>query len=438
MSMKTFYSSSFLNAISESLIGPFMPIFALYLGATKTLIGLLSSLPNLTGLFSQLFWSSVTETIKKKGFLVVIGGIFWSIFWIPIAYTKDPFHLVVFVTLQALFSSIAIPAWTALLIRLTPSYKRGSIVGYLNTFGGVGSFIGTLVAGFILNKFGFIPFLFYIIFLLGLLSRVQFFFIREPAIPVYKERIREILKRTFIFSELVKNKRLLSLTKAIIFLNFSVAVAGPFFSVYIIEKLSGTNMDIAIISSIGVITAITFYRSWGKLIDYLGKKTIMLSCLIPISFIPFVYAISNHIFWLYLYAIVGNMSWAGFNMAAFTYFSDILPKERISSNVAMYNLLTGLSSAIAPFFGGLIADFSSIWLVFMISTLLRFFSIYFFDKLEERTGFKPRGIFKFEFEPFGLSYRIETFISTYSLAISEVIKESLKIFNIKRYVKRGE
>jgi len=275
------------------------------------------------------------------------------------------------------------------------------------------------------------------IFFIGLISRI--FFASFPEIKFSFKvslEIRRKLERAFDFSEIRKDKKLLSFIKSMMFLNFSVAIAGPFFSVYIIEKLGGTVIDVAIISAIGICSAIIFYRAWGVLIDYLGKKTIMLSCLFPICFIPFVYAISNQVLWLYIYAIVAQMSWAGFNMAAFAYLSDIIPKERISSNVAFYNLLTGLSSSVAPFVGGIIADMSSIWLVFIISTLLRVFSIYFFDRLDERMGFQPKGIFKFEFDPFGISYKIENFVSTYSLVLDQVKKESRKFMKLKNLFKK--
>lgn len=435
MITKPFYQSEFFRSLAEGLIIPFMPLFALSLGATKTLIGLLTALPTFTSLFAQLFWASITELTEKKKFLVIIGGMIWAIFWIPIAYVSNPWHLVILVTIQAIFSSIQIPALTTLLIRLTPSYKRGQIASYVNTFAGLGSFVGTLVGGYVLNQFGFIYFLFYAIFLFGIISKILFVPVHEP--PSYTQRsFEDSFKGTFNFFSLKREKKLLSLIKAIIFINFAVAIPGPFFSVYVIENLGGSRMDVGIISAISAIISLAFYRSWGTLIDYLGKKTIMLSCLIPISLLPFVYAISNHVYWIYVYTIVSSMSWAGFNLAVFTYLSDIVPKRMMPSYIAMYNLLTGTSAAIAPFIGGIIADFSSIWVVFILSTILRFSSIYFFDKLEERTGFKPKGIFKFEFEPFGLSYRLGDFVSTYSLAIAELRKESFRIINFKRLFRK--
>lgn len=230
----------------------------------------------------------------------------------------------------------------------------------------------------------------------------------------------------------------MSLMKTIIFLQFATSIAGPFFSVHVIQSLGGTNLDIAIISAIGTLSAIMFYGAWGMLVDYLGRKTVMLSCIIPISFLPFVYSVSNHVLWLYLYSIVSHISWAGFSLAVFAYLSDAVPFERSSYYVSVYNLFTGLSSAIAPFIGGIIADLTSIHFIFMLSTILRISTIYFIDRLEEKTGLRPRGIFNFRFDYFGIAYRLETFLLTYSLAIYEARQRSKRIMNLGKYLKSFE
>jgi MFS family permease len=432
MSIKYFYKSSFFSSLSEGLILPFIPAFAFYLGATKTFIGILSTLPTLINFFSQLLWSSLTEVTRRKKLLVILGGIIWSIFWIPIAFVKDVNYLIILISLQAFLSSLAIPAWTTLLIHMTSSYKRAQVIGSINTYSSIGSFLGSIFAGIILNRLGFHYFLFFLVFLFGIISKILFYKVHEPSIYLSSRNIKDSLKRTFDFSNLKKNKKILDLIKAMIFFNFSISIAGPFFSVYILENLGGSKLDIAIIAAINIIIASIFYKAWGTLIDYLGKKAIMLSCIIPISLNPFVYAISNHVYWIYIWTIVVSMSFAGFSMASFTYLSDIVPKERTSSYIAMYNAMTGTSTAIAPLIGGIIADFTSIWLVFIIATFLRISSLYFFDKLEERVGFKPKGIYKFKFEHFDILYRLESFVSTYSLAIEQVKKETMKLIRTNK------
>ena len=438
MGLKPFYGSTFFRSIANGLINPFIPVFALALGASKTIIGLTTTLPNISKLFSQLLWGSLSEVTKKKKILVIVGGVLWAILWLPVALVKDPVQLIILLTIQSFLASMSIPSWTVLLIRSTPKYKRGEINGRVNTISGIGTFIGTMVAGFVLNRFGFVWFLFIVICLLGILSRVAFSFLKEPHIPIRTKKFTKVLESTLSLSVIKKERKLKSLLLAIMFLNFSVGIPAPFFSIYIL-KIGGTNIDIAIISSLATISAIIFYRAWGTLIDFLGRKTVMLSCIIPISIYPLVYAVANNVFWLYLYAIINGMSWAGFNLATFVYLSDVLPTEKGPSSVSLYNLFTGLSSSIAPFVGGLIAEFTSLRFIFILSMILRFSSFTLLDRLEEKVGFKPRGIFRFGPEFFGLSYKIEMFVSTYSLLIDEARKKGRVLFdfkNIRKFVEK--
>jgi len=418
--MKHFYVSSFVQGLAEELIAPFIPLFALSLGATKTLIGLVSSLPNITGLLSQVLWGSVVEIAKNRKFLVILGGIVWSLFWIPISFVKEVYTLIILLTLQSILSSITVPAWTIMFIQLSPKYRRGEVIGNLNTASSLGYFVGSMIGGLILRQFGFVYFIFYMICFLGIISKIVFIHVEEPVI-LSTRSFKEVLKSTFSL-EITKNKKMVNLIGAIAFLNFSVSIAGPFFSVYIVKNLGGSIMDVAIISAIGFISRIIFYRPWGSLVDYLGTRTVMLSCIIPISFYPFVYAISNSLVWVYLYAFIGQASWAGFDTALFVYLSHILPHEKGSSSIAMYNMLTGLSSAVAPFVGGMVAEFTSIWFVFILSTLLRIISMRFLDGLEEKVGLRSEGMAKIGPEPFGLISRVQTFISTYFLLIEKTLE----------------
>ena len=420
--LRYFYNSRFTQAIAEGLIGPFLPLFAFQLKATKVMIGLLKTLPQLASLFMQIIWSGLAEVVEKKKWLVVMGGIAWALMWIPIAYARTPGRLVFYVTFQSLLASMAIPAWTALLIKNSPSYKRGEIAGRLNRYSSIGSFFGNIIAGLMLNAYGFLPFLFYTITFFGILSKLLFLPLKENSSKVSAKSMLDI-RLNIGFR---KNKKLLNLAIAVFSLKFAVFLPSPFFAIYIVTKL-GSSFDVAVIAAIGTIVSILFYHSWGSLIDYLGRKTVILSCLIPISFIPFVYALAGHIAWIYLYTIIGSMSWAGFNLAEFAYLSDVVPEKRMSSHIAYYNLLTGVSIATAPFIGGLIASFTSIPTVFLISTIGRILSIYLFDRLEEKTGIKPQRLFNFNFETFGLFERLDTFAATYSMAIEGVRKEVDKV-----------
>lgn len=435
MALKSFYASSFFQALAEGLIKPFIPIFARSLGATNTFVGLISAIPNFVNTFSQVLWGTIADMYDRKKLMIITGGIFWALLWLPIAFIKDPMTFLILLTVQAFLAAISVPSWTVSLINETPSYKRADTSANFHTFRALGSFFGSIASGLILNQFGFVPFVFFIICFFGLLSRVPFLFVNLRSIPVYRERLMNVLKKTFDFSSIKNQKSLADLIKVMLILNFATSIGGPFYSLYTIEQLGGTKLDIAIITAVGVLFSVLFYKSWGTMINRIGRKTVMLSTIIPICFYPLVYAVSNNIFWIYIYSVIGHVSWAGFNLAVFTYLSDSIPSERRTYYVATYNMITGLSLFVAPIVGGIVADITSIWHVFIISMFLRITAALFVNTLEERTGSKPRGVFNLEFDYSGISEGLEMFITTYSMVIYDFKDRGKKFMNIGKYLK---
>jgi MFS family permease len=416
------------------MISPFLSVYLLFLGATKALIGLASTLPNLASLFSQLFWGGLSESTFKKKVFIIFGGIAWALMWVPIALVKEPLLLVFLLTIQALLSSASAPAWTALLIRSTPSYKIAHVQGNLNAIANFAAFIGTMIAGLILNNFGFLPFIFYLIAFLGIMSRIPFFNFSEPRTPKSDGSLASILKRTFNFSRIKSEKELIKLITAITFLNFSVSLAAPFLSVHVITGLNGSLINIATLSIISAIATIIFSRPWGVVVEKIGRKLVMLACIIPAALIPFVYAVAPNIEWIYFYEFIGAMSWAGFNLAAFAYLASILPKEKLDSFIGFYNLFAGLGSSAGPFVGGILSEFLGLKNLFFLSTFLRLLTIILIERLEEKPSFKPR-FSGLTFEFLGLGYRIENFVSTYSLVMLETLRQSFFLINFKNHFK---
>jgi hypothetical protein len=98
-------------------------------------------------------------------------------------------------------------------------------------------------------------------------------------------------------------------------------------------------------------------------------------------------------------------------------------------------MITGLSLFVAPVVGGIVADITSIWHVFIISMFLRITAALFVNMLEERTGSKPRGVFNLEFDYSGISEGLEMFITTYSMVIYDFKDRGKKFMNIGKYLK---
>ncbi|MFX0211315.1 MAG: hypothetical protein ACFFDT_35365 [Candidatus Hodarchaeota archaeon] len=69
---KGWYSAYFLNSYGNANVDSFIPIFARYLGATASQVGLLSGLYTLVNLF-QLLWANLFTIMKKNRIFIILG-----------------------------------------------------------------------------------------------------------------------------------------------------------------------------------------------------------------------------------------------------------------------------------------------------------------------------------------------------------------------------
>jgi len=405
---------SFLTAVAQNFVSPLISIYALFLGATNQIIGMLSAFPTFASLCGQMLFIRISKGLK----FVIIGTISWSLFWIFIANVKDPVTLVNLITAQAFISAIGTPAWNAFLVSFIPEKRRGTLTAELNIFSSVGGFISSVIGGYLINTFGFLKAFFYAVAIFGIISIL-------PLLRIHEKKIKKSETKKLRNGD---RKKLIAITKAVIFLNFAVGIAGPMMPIFLVKNLNVSKMDIAILNSISFIGAILFFRPMGMLSDLVGRKKVMLASLLIISLfpLPYVLASSKRDFnIILLYSFFGNIAWAGFNVASFSYLCDVAiePFER---STTFFTFFTGLSSFFGNLASGVLAEAIGYRNLFILSVILRASSLYFFIKLQEE---KEEKIESYLF-PFGLPL-FENFIYVYSIAFgkaSEDIKQQLKSF----------
>jgi MFS family permease len=405
---------SFLSAFAQNFISPLISIYALFLGATVQIIGMLNAFPTFASLCGQLLFVKISKGLR----FVLMGTILWSLFWIFIANVKDPITLVNLITAQAFISAIGTPAWNAFLVSFIPEKRRGTLTAELNIFSSMGGFISSLVGGYLINTFGFLKAFFYAVTIFGVISIL-------PLLHLHQKKVKRLETKKLRNGD---RGKLIAITKAVIFLNFAVGIAGPMMPIFLVKNLNVSKMDIAILNSISFIGAILFFRPMGMLSDLVGRKKVMLASLLMISLFPLPYALAStkeDFNIILLYSFFGNIAWAGFNVASFSYLCDVAiePFER---STTFFTFFTGLSSFFGNLASGVLAEAIGYRNLFILSVILRASSLYFFIKLQEE---KEEKIESYLF-PFGLPL-FENFIYVYSIAFgkaSEDIKQQLKSF----------
>ncbi|MDI6806322.1 MAG: MFS transporter, partial [Candidatus Aenigmarchaeota archaeon] len=159
------------------------------------------------------------------------------------------------------------------------------------------------------------------------------------------------------------------------------------------------------------------------IVDFIGRKATMLSCILLIATIPLVYAVAPSVLFLYFFVIFGAIGWAGFNIAAFAYFSDVAEKKNVFQLTAFYNSSVEISGIGANFLGGILAQNFGIFTVLIISSILRLMALIFFIGIKEKTGYREVVKFETTLHPF---YFIESSMTIYSILFSTLRKDVIR------------
>ncbi|HLG24511.1 MAG TPA: MFS transporter, partial [Candidatus Nanoarchaeia archaeon] len=145
------YDGAFF-ALMDGLTASFLTPFAVALNASVSLIAALTYVPQLVGAFAQLFATKLSDVIKSRKKIVLIGTFMQSLLWLPlllIPYISpgQSYLLLVYVSLSALFLQATQPIGTAWIGDLVPQNERGKFFGLRNKIVGICSFVATLLAG---------------------------------------------------------------------------------------------------------------------------------------------------------------------------------------------------------------------------------------------------------------------------------------------------
>ncbi len=146
----------FLNAMSYTLVVPFLPLFLQELDVTsgiETWSGLTLSASFMVSAIVSPIWGSLADRYGRK-VMVIRAGLGMGAIYILQFFVTTPVQLLVLRLLNGLFSGF-IPSSTALIATNTPEEHIGTSLGILQTAQASGSIMGPLIGGVMGQYLGF-------------------------------------------------------------------------------------------------------------------------------------------------------------------------------------------------------------------------------------------------------------------------------------------
>ncbi len=373
----------------------YLQAFAVFLKASTAQIMLLSALPSLLGSVAQLASAWVAGYAVPRKTLIFAGVLLQTAAWLPlIALTLIPAEtpvalLIAAVVVYYIGGQFAAPPWSSLISDLVPERRRGRFFGRRTQLMSVMTFASLSVAGLALEfseqralaHWGFAA-----IFTVALAARIysldQLMRMHEPLArlePLVLPPLGGLLER-------MRGSDFMRFALFVGFMNLAVAIASPFFTLYMLRDLKFSYLEFTAASAFYVLMQFAALRLWGRLSDVFGNLRVVQITSVVFPLLPLLWVVFPNFWAILLFQLIGGFAWAGFGLAAGNFLYDVVPPEKRAaysavhqtiSNTAVFGgaLIGGLLATQAPRelqLGGYTVVFASgLWLALCASSLVR-------------------------------------------------------------------
>lgn len=363
-------TSQIKMTLTESI---FLIAFAVALGASNAVIGLIAAIPPLAQLL-QIPSIVLVERTKTRRKICVLASVasrlsILIMVFIPLLAPgiQGLLLMLVAVTIHAVFNAASTAAWNSWMKDLIPQETLGrffskrlavqAFVGIITTLGG-----GILIDQWLRSEpTSLVPYsiVFFIGMIAGMIGVYFIYTIPEPRmiIETLNQRLLDTVRRPFQNYDF---RRLMMFSAT---WSFAVTLAGPFFTVYLLEVL---GYELSIVTGLAVLSQITsmlFYQWWGRLSDRFSNKTV-LSVTTPIYVVGILLWIFTtvpeiHLFTLPLLLLIHvilGLSAAAVNLSHGNLALKLAPRGESTSYLVGWSIVNSIAAVMAPLAGGIIAD----------------------------------------------------------------------------------
>ena len=341
--------------------------FALMLGANEFHLGLITGL----GAFATLGALASAVILSRRGrrrTLVLASSILsrclWAVFcFLPFTSLPNFTKLLIFFTV--LFISqwliqMANNGWLSWMADLVPEETRGRYFGKRNTILGAISMATVFLTGRAYDLFkerGYQAQGFSLIFGLAVISAALSGLVlaRQWEPSAKPQDPQPPLK---IFGQALGDGNFRPLLLFFILWSLATSVAGPFFGAHMIKNLGMPYSVIALYSIIAGILNLLIQPLWGRVIDRIGNRPVLVFNMLGIFFLPLFWLLATPDFYLPIWidAFLTGIFWPGFGLATFNLLLSTAPEKNRASYLAVQSVATGLSIFAASLLGGLLAQ----------------------------------------------------------------------------------
>jgi len=356
--------------------GTVVPSFLTRLGASATVIGLLSALQRAGWLLPQLVAARyLSDKPYKKPFILLPAGISRLMILILAALIyltgarRPELMIVTLMVAMGIFwlgDGLASLAWFDFLSKSVPAHRRGRLTGIGQILSGIAGFAAGFAVEWLLSDEGpAYPTNYAVLFLLGFtmlaISFTAIVLSREnkgvagdsvPSWGEYLPQLGKLLTRDHAFRRYLIARQVLNLA----------GLASPFYIVYALDKLDLPDQVVGRYTSLGVIGTITAALLFGWLNERHGTKrtsqvSVIMMVTIPVLALVIPRLVTNPAWLAWAYGLVflaSNASMACFLPGWAAYVLEWAPEAERPIYMGLTNTINGLAALFSVLGGAIL------------------------------------------------------------------------------------
>jgi MFS family permease len=295
-----------LNSLFGAMYGPIIGVggavftgYALWMGLQASDIALMTSVTLLAGLIFP-FSALILGAVKRKKSFLIFGGFVETFLLVSIAFvpllsrgSAGRFVLLAAFVLGSTLAANALgPLYGSWVSTIIPEDTRARFISRQSVLGTVIGMAVSFLVGQYIDRMGgksYASFLYPLLFALiaGWGRYAVFFTIPFPQALQRQERAITPLRSMLIPLQHKGFRKLLVFNLSIA---FGASIAGPFYSVYMLQNLKVSYSFIAMLTIIGSLVGITTWFLWGRVSQKFGNKPVLwvstlFNCLLPMIWV---------------------------------------------------------------------------------------------------------------------------------------------------------
>jgi len=362
----------------SNVSAPYLPVFLTRLGASNFQVGLLSSMPGVTGLFLAIIVGRFLQTRKN-----VVPWYGLSRLLVILCYALTGILTLLLAREYVIIATLAIWAFATLpqtALAVAFSVVMNAVAGPAGRYAllsrrwaifGITGVVGTFIVTRVIDLLDF-PLNYAIMFMvLSLGGFLSYYFSNQIQIP---DQTQSVISQTSTSTSGLKNYlALLRANPAFVsfaskrFVYFSALMLSlPVMPLYYVREIHATDSQIGSISMTMNMVMLVGYFMWPRLSAKFGGRFVLLATTFGMIFHPALNAATTRVEFVILFAGLAGLFQGGLDLVFFDELMKTVPAEYSATFVSLAQSMQYFSMILAPLIGTWIANYiglsGALWL----------------------------------------------------------------------------